>query len=107
MLVLDPNSQAFWTTGIDPTDRPTLLGEVPDVESVIDRALRQRLDLVRARAELENVRTNVRFYKNQTLPDLRFQVNFQSTGLGGTRLIRDGRVSRARSSAASRCRSAT
>ncbi len=90
VLVLDPNSQVFWTTGIEPTDRPTLLAEVPDVESVIDRALTQRLDLVRARAELENVRTNVRFYKNQTLPDLRFQVNFQSTGLAGTRLIRTG-----------------
>jgi len=45
---------------------------------------------VRARAELENVRTNVRYYRNQTLPDVRFQVNFQSTGLGGTRLIRTG-----------------
>jgi HAE1 family hydrophobic/amphiphilic exporter-1 len=90
MLVLDPNSQAFWTTAIDPTDRPTLLGQVPDVDSVIDRALTQRLDLVRARTELENVRTNVRFYRNQTLPDVRFQVNFQSTGLGGTRLVRTG-----------------
>ncbi|MBP1607172.1 MAG: acriflavin resistance protein, partial [Acidobacteria bacterium] len=90
MLVLDPDNQGFWTTAIDPTDRPTLLGGVPDVESVIDRALKQRLDLVRARAELENVRTNVRFYKNQTLPDVRFQVNFQSAGLGGTRLIRTG-----------------
>ena len=90
MLVLDPASQAFWTTAIDPTDRPTLLGEVPNVDAVIARALAQRLDLVRARAELENVRTNVRFYKNQTLPDVRFQVNFQSAGLGGTRLIRTG-----------------
>jgi outer membrane protein len=45
---------------------------------------------VRARAELENVRTNVRYYRNQTLPDVRVQVNFQSTGLGGTRLIRTG-----------------
>ena len=90
MLVLDPESRQFWTTVLDPTDRPTLLGEVPDVESVIDRALKQRLDLVRARAELENVRTNVRYYRNQTLPDVRFQVNFQSTGLGGTRLVRTG-----------------
>jgi outer membrane protein TolC len=63
---------------------------VPDADAVIGKALRQRLDLVRARAELENVRTNVRFYRNQTLPDVRFQVNFQSTGLGGTRLIRTG-----------------
>jgi hydrophobic/amphiphilic exporter-1 (mainly G- bacteria), HAE1 family len=90
MLVLDPNSQTFWTTAIEPTDRPALLGEVPDVDAVIDRALKQRLDLIRARAELENVRTNVRFYHNQTLPDVRFQVNFQSAGLGGTRLIRTG-----------------
>jgi HAE1 family hydrophobic/amphiphilic exporter-1 len=90
MLVLDANSQSFWTTAIDPTDRPALLGEVPDVDAVIDRALKQRLDLIRARAELENVRTNVRFYKNQTLPDVRFQVNFQTAGLGGTRLIRTG-----------------
>ena len=90
MLILDPASQAFWTTAIDPTDRPTLARRVPDVDAVIARALAQRLDLVRARAELENVRTNVRFYKNQTLPDVRFQVNFQSAGLGGTRLIRTG-----------------
>jgi HAE1 family hydrophobic/amphiphilic exporter-1 len=90
MLVLDPAGQAFWTTAIEPTDRPTLLGAVPDVDGVIDRALRQRLDLIRARTELEIVRTNIRFYKNQALPDVRFQVNFQSTGLGGTRLIRTG-----------------
>jgi HAE1 family hydrophobic/amphiphilic exporter-1 len=90
MLVLDADGQAFWTTGLDPTDRPALLDDLPDVDTVIDRALRQRLDLVRARAELENVRTNVRFYKNQTLPDVRFHVNFQSTGLGGTRLLREG-----------------
>jgi HAE1 family hydrophobic/amphiphilic exporter-1 len=90
MLVLDPESRQFWTTVLEPTDRPTLLGEVPDVESVIGRALTQRLDLVRARAELEIVRTNVRYNRNQTLPDVRFQVNFQSTGLGGTRLIRTG-----------------
>jgi len=32
----------------------------------------------------------VRFFRNQTLPDVRFQVNFQSSGLGGTRLIRTG-----------------
>ena len=90
MLILDPDSPAFWTAGIDPIDRPSLITSVPDVDAVIGTALKNRLDLVRARAELEITKTNVRFYRNQTLPDVRFQVNFQSSGLGGTRLIRTG-----------------
>jgi outer membrane protein TolC len=90
MLILDPNSPAFWAAGIDPTDRPSLITSVPDVDAVIGNAIRNRLDLVRARAELEMTKTNVRFFRNQTLPDVRFQVNFQSSGLGGTRLIRTG-----------------
>jgi outer membrane protein TolC len=57
---------------------------------VVGNALKNRLDLVRARAELEISKTNVRFFRNQTLPDVRFTVNFQSSGLGGTKLIRTG-----------------
>ena len=90
MLILDPNAPAFWAAGIDPIDRPSLITSVPDVDAMIENALKNRLDLVRARAELEITKTNVRFFGNQTLPDVRFQVNFQSSGLGGTRLIRTG-----------------
>ena len=52
------------------------------------------------------MRTNVRFYKNQTLPDVRFQVNFQSSGPRRHPAPPRRAVSRARWSAASRCRSA-
>jgi HAE1 family hydrophobic/amphiphilic exporter-1 len=90
VLILDPSSDAFWTTAIDPIDRPDLMASVPDVDAVILRALERRQDLVRARRELENAETAASFYHNQTLPDVRLQVNVLGNGLAGTRLIRTG-----------------
>ncbi|MEW5984129.1 MAG: efflux RND transporter permease subunit [Acidobacteriota bacterium] len=90
LLILDPEGASFWTTIIETVDRPDVEAIVPEVDAVMEKALSDRLDLVRARRELDNARTNVVFYRNQTLPDLRVQLNLQSSGLGGTRLIREG-----------------
>lgn len=90
VLILDPGRDAFWTTAIEVVDRPEFETLAPDVDAVVSRALGERLDVARARRELELARTNVAFSRNQTLPDLRVQLNLQSNGLGGTRLIREG-----------------
>jgi outer membrane protein TolC len=90
LLVLDQAGAAFWTTAIEAVDRPDFATFTPDVDAVVRQALGERVDLLRARQEVEIARTNVVFYRNQTLPDLRLQLNLQSSGLGGTRIIREG-----------------
>jgi outer membrane protein TolC len=90
MLIFDPDNAGFWVTAIETTERPNFDTAVPDVDAVVGKALATRLDVIRAKDDLENAKTNVRFYKNQILPDIRFQLNFQSSGLGGTQIIRTG-----------------
>ena len=90
MLIFDPDNTGFWVTAIETTERPNFDTAVPDVDAIVGKALATRLDIIRARDELENAKTNVGFYKNQILPDIRFTLNFQSSGLGGTQLIRTG-----------------
>jgi outer membrane protein len=90
ILILDPASPTFWEAGIEAVDRPTLEGVSPDLDGILKKSLEGRQDLVRARDELANAQTNTRLTRNQTLPDLRLQVNLQMNGLGGSRLIRTG-----------------
>lgn len=90
VLILDPAAASFWTTAVDVIDRPDFQTFTPDLDAVVSEALAERVDVLRARRELENARTNVAFARNQTLPDLRLQVNLLSSGLGGTQLIREG-----------------
>ena len=68
------------------------------------RALQERTDLIAARKRLEVTDYNLKYFKNQTLPGLDLQFDYNATGLGGTQLIRDpdARGSRRRSSATSR-----
>ena len=47
-----------------------------------------RTDLRSARASMENVTENLKYYRNQTLPQVNFQLNYGATGLGGTQFLR-------------------
>lgn len=75
---------------ITPADRVPVVGTAPDVNAAVDRALRERGDLVRARKEIENSETNVSLSRNEVLPDLRVQANYLADAAGGNRLIRTG-----------------
>ncbi len=90
VLILDPASQTFWDSQIEAVDRPTVESMTPDLDAILAKALENRQDLTRARDELANAETNTRLTRNQTLPDLRLQLNVQTNGLGGTRLVRTG-----------------
>lgn len=90
LMILDPATSSFWDASIDPLDRPSLDDVAPDVDAVLARALDKRLDLERARQELANAETTVRFSRNQALPDLRVSVGYLANGLAGTRLVRTG-----------------
>ena len=51
---------------------------------------RERADLLRARKDIENAQTSVKFANNQRLPDVRVNASYQASGLGGTQILRTG-----------------
>ena len=88
-LIMDPVTPNFWDINLEPTDTPLLQTREIDIDTAVRNALSKRTDLSRVRKNLENVDVNIRYYKNQTLPDVNFQMNYSAQGVGGTRLTRD------------------
>jgi outer membrane protein TolC len=89
-LIMDPTDASFWAVRLDPVDAPPAPGALPDTEAAVAKALDGRLDLARAGNDLENARTNVAFFGNQRLPDIRLEASYRGSGLGGTQLLRTG-----------------
>ena len=89
-LIMDPADAAFWRVHLDPTDEPTLGSVLPDVDAVAAGNFDARFDLERARKDLQNIVTNVEFFSDQKLPDVRLETSYRGSGLGGTRFLRTG-----------------
>jgi outer membrane protein len=89
-LIMDPSDPSFWSVRLDPTDQPAFGGLLPDVNGVAAGAFNTRLDLARAHKDLQNIGTNVEFYTDQKLPDVRLETSYRGNGLGGTRFLRTG-----------------
>ena len=90
VLIFDSNGPSVWTERIDPTDSTPIGAPVPDVDAVVRQAMQTRQDLIRARDDVANAQTSVKFYQSQRLPDVRLQASYGATGLGGTQWIRTG-----------------
>lgn len=88
-LIMDPSTPDFWSVWLEPTDTPLLQTREIDIDAAVQNAFGTRTDLEQIRKNLDNVDVSIRYYRNQTLPDINFQIDYASTGLGGTRLIRD------------------
>ena len=89
-LILDPDTSDFWSIRLQPSDSPVLQAREIDVEAAVRYALSNRTDLDAVDKNLEVTDTNIRYYRNQRLPDVNLQVDYGLTGLGGERLIRTG-----------------
>ena len=89
-LIMDPADAGFWRVHLDPTDEPALGSVLPDVDAVAAGSFDARFDLERARKDLQNIVTNVEFFSDQKLPDVRFETSYRGSGLGGTRFLRTG-----------------
>ena len=87
-LVFDPNSPDFWTMKIEPTELPPFAPVTVNVEAAVKNALSRRTDLEQARKSIEADDINIRFYRNQSLPDVNASLNYGLQGLGGTQLVR-------------------
>ena len=59
-----------------------------DIDAAVKNALSRRTDLEQSRKSIEADDINIRFYRNQTLPDVSASLNYGLQGLGGTQLVR-------------------
>ena len=87
-LVFDPAMPDFWTIKLEPAELPAFEPVVVDAEAAVRNALSQRTDLEQSRKAIEGDDINVRFYRNQKLPDVSASINYGLQGLGGTFLQR-------------------
>jgi outer membrane protein TolC len=90
LLILDPKRPDYWMVRLDTADTIPPIGPEPDVDSAVRNALGLRTDLQRTRRQIENAETNLALSRNATLPDLRLQATYQTSGLGGTEVLRTG-----------------
>jgi outer membrane protein TolC len=87
-LIYDPAMRGFWTVKIEPTDRPPFVPTPVDVDSAVSNALDRRTDLLQARKTLESSNVDIRYLRNQTLPEINAKVDYGVTGIGGSQSIR-------------------
>ena len=88
-LIFDPKTPDFWAMRLKPTDVAPFMTQAVDVDAAVKNALHDRTDLVSARKRLEVTDYDLKYYKNQTLPNLDFNLHYNSTGLAGSQLLRD------------------
>ena len=80
----------LWRQTIRPVDLPSLQPPPADVEGAIRTALAQRTDVLNTRKNLDINDVNIRFFRDQTLPDLDLNASYGAQGIGGTFFRRSG-----------------
>jgi outer membrane protein len=90
LLIFDPTQRDVWNLKIEAVDSPPVGTAALDLEAAVTRALSDRLDLTRARKEIDNAEATVKFTNNQRLPDVRLNASYLASGLGGTEVLRTG-----------------
>jgi outer membrane protein TolC len=88
VLVYNPSAPEFWTARIEPTDTVTFVPTVVDTDAAIKAALTQRTDVVNARKNLEINDVSIRYFRNQSLPDVTANVNYNAQAIAGTQVVR-------------------
>jgi outer membrane protein TolC len=87
-LIYDPSMPDFWTVRLEPAELPPFEPVMVDADAAVRAALDRRTDLQQARKTLEANDVSIRYFRNQTLPDISASVDYGLTGLGGTQLLR-------------------
>jgi outer membrane protein TolC len=83
-LIFDPKSPDFWTTRFELTDEPAFHAVAVNVDAAVRNALSKRTDLEQQRKGLEATDVNIRYFRNQLLPDINLQAGYGLVGQGGT-----------------------
>ena len=73
-----------------PIDLPSLEPAPTDIEGAVRKALERRTDLINARKNLQSSDISLKYFRNQTLPDVDLVANYGAQGIGGTQISRSG-----------------
>ncbi len=87
-LIYDPDMPDFWNTRIEPSDAPTFQPIAVDIDGAVRAALDRRTDLRSTRKTIEANDVSIRYFRNQTMPDVNAQLDYGLLGLGGTQFQR-------------------
>lgn len=87
-LILDPSTPDFWSVRFELAETAPFQVQTIDVDAAVRTSLEKRTDLQRARRNLESSDVNIRYFRNQTMPDVNVQLDYGVVGLGGTQFIR-------------------
>jgi len=82
-LVFDPKAPDFWAMRLELTDQPAFEARDIDVQAAVARAISERTDILQARKNLETSDINIKFYRNQTRPDVNLQARYGVAAQGG------------------------
>jgi outer membrane protein len=85
-LILDPGTPEFWNISFDPTDAPAFEAMAIDVDAAVRNALDHRSDLMAAKNNIQQSDINIRYFRNQIMPDVNANVSYIATAAGGTQL---------------------
>ena len=88
-LIYDPNSPDFWTLHIETADAPEFNPVSVDGDAAVRNALEKRTDLSQSKKSIEANDLNIKYLRNQTLPDVRAQLDYGLSGVGGTYVPRN------------------
>jgi outer membrane protein len=85
-LIMDPGQPDFWNIEFEPTDAPSYAERAIDVDGAVRNALDKRTDLRSAKNSLEQSDINIRYFRNQILPDVNAQLSYNAVAAGGQQL---------------------
>jgi outer membrane protein len=85
-LILDPGTPDFWTTTFQPTDAAPFQEMGVDTDAAVRNALDKRSDLRSAKNSLERSDVDIRYLRNQILPDVSANATYITRGVGGDQL---------------------
>ena len=88
--IVSGTEDPMWRQELRPIDLPSLEPAPTDIEPAVRRALERRTDLVNARKSLQSADVSLKFFRNETLPDVDLIASYGAQGIGGTQIFRSG-----------------
>ena len=89
VLIMNPSQPDFWTTKLEPAERPTLAPQPLDLDAAIKNALENRTDLAQNRKQLDQTDISMKYLRNQKLPALDVIGSYNVQGVAGTQFAFD------------------
>lgn len=86
VLVLDSSSADFWNVSLSPADQAPFEPHDIDLDAAVRRALTERTDVQSVKNAIARNGADVRYFRNQTLPQVDARVNYTSNAVGGSTL---------------------